>query len=195
MIHEIVLATNNNHKLEEIRKIVPQWIKIISLSDIGCTDEIVESEDTLEGNALLKARYIKNKYGYDCIADDSGLEIAALNNAPGVYSARYAGEPSDAKKNVQKVLCELENCELRNARFRTVLAYIHGEQENYFEGIIEGTIIREERGTSGFGYDPIFVPNNYTLTFAEMESDVKNKISHRSLAVNNWLNFLRQNNE
>jgi XTP/dITP diphosphohydrolase len=179
----LVFATNNRHKLTEVREIVGSSFRVLSLEDIGCYDDIPETADTLEGNALLKARYVKQKYGHDCFADDTGLEIPALNNAPGVYSARYAGEAKNAKANMQKVLRELQNQTDRSAHFRTVIALITGEKECLLEGTVEGTITHEARGEAGFGYDPIFVPQGYTNTFAEMEAEIKNSISHRAEAI------------
>ncbi len=179
----LVFATNNLHKLEEVRKIVRKDFHILSLSDIHCQEEISETANTLEGNALIKARYIKEHYGYDCFADDTGLEVEALNNAPGVYSARYAGEERSAEANMKKLLAELKDEKNRNARFRTVIALILNGKELLFEGIVKGKITEEKKGTSGFGYDPIFVPEGYTVTFAEMGNDIKNTISHRAEAV------------
>ena len=183
MEQRLVFATNNRHKLTEIRAILDGFISVLSLEDIGCFDDIPETADTLEGNALLKAQYVKQKYGCDCFADDSGLEIPALHNAPGVFSARYAGEAKDPKANMRKVLCDMKNQEDRSARFRTVVAYITGEEEYLLEGTVEGTIIEEARGESGFGYDPIFIPQGYTNTFAELDAGVKNSISHRAKAI------------
>ena len=179
----LVFATNNEHKLTEVKEIVGDAFRILSLKDIGCYEDIPETADTLEGNALLKARHVKQKYGYDCFADDTGLEIKALHNAPGVYSARYAGEAKDPKANMRKVLDELQQATDRSARFRTVIALITGEEEYLLEGCIDGTIIREARGKAGFGYDPVFIPQGYTETFAEMVADVKNSISHRAEAI------------
>ena len=179
----LVFATNNEHKLTEVKEIVGDTFRILSLKDIDCLEDIPETADTLEGNALLKARHVKQKYGYDCFADDTGLEIKALHNAPGVYSARYAGEAKDPKANMRKVLDELQQETDRSARFRTVIALITGEEELLLEGCVEGTIIREARGKAGFGYDPIFIPQGYTETFAEMRADVKNTISHRAEAI------------
>jgi XTP/dITP diphosphohydrolase len=190
MDKKIIFATNNKHKLEEIRAILGRSYSIGSLDEIGCADDIPETADTLEGNALLKARYVKTHYGYDCFADDTGLEVKALNYAPGVYSARYAGESKDSDANMRKILRELENQSDRSAQFRTVIALILGEQEYFFEGVVEGKLIREARGNAGFGYDPIFVPEGYTETFAEMEADVKNTISHRAKAVEKLKTFL-----
>jgi len=183
MEQSLVFATNNKHKLTEVREIIGDSFHVLSLEDIGCFDDIPETADTLEGNALLKALYVKQKYGYDCFADDTGLEIPALNNAPGVFSARYAGEAKDPKANICKVLCELQNYSDRSARFRTVIALIIGKEEYLLEGVVEGTIIHEARGEAGFGYDPIFVPKGYTDTFAEMGADEKNSISHRAEAI------------
>ena len=180
---KIVFATNNQHKLQEVREILGKSLDIVSLQDVGCQEDIPETADTLEGNALMKARYVKEHYGYDCFADDTGLEVAALNNAPGVYSARYAGESKDSVANMQKVLNELEDKEDRSARFRTVIALILDDKETLFDGIINGTIIESQKGTAGFGYDPVFIPSGYSETFAEMGNEVKNTISHRALAV------------
>ena len=183
MIFNLVFATNNEHKLTEIREIIGDSFHVKSLKDIGCFDDIPETADTLEGNALLKARYVKQRYGYDCFADDTGLEIKALNNAPGVFSARYAGEAKDSSANIRRVLTELQNHTDRSARFRTVIALILGEEEYILDGIINGIIINEARGETGFGYDPVFVPNGYIKTFAELGAEEKNRISHRAEAV------------
>jgi len=179
----LVFATNNEHKLTEVREILGGSFRVLSLKDIGCFEDIPETADTLEGNALIKARYVKQKYGYDCFADDTGLEIRALNNAPGVYSARYAGEAKDAKANIRKALFELQGKTDRSARFRTVIALITSEDEYILEGIIDGIIIDEPRGETGFGYDPIFVPDGFTETFAELGAEAKNEISHRAEAT------------
>lgn len=186
----LVFATNNQHKLEEVKNITNHLVQIVSLSDIGCHDDIPETADTLEGNALLKARYVKEHYGYDCFADDTGLEVEILNNAPGVYSARYAGPGHDAEANMQKLLQEMEGKTNRKARFRTVIALIREGKEYLFDGIIDGVIIKEKRGDSGFGYDPVFLPDGFTQTFAELGNHTKNKISHRALAVNKLAAFL-----
>ena len=183
MEQSLVFATNNEHKLTEVREIIGGSFRVLSLKDIGCFYDIPETADTLEGNALLKAQYVKQKYGFDCFADDTGLEIPSLNNAPGVYSARYAGEAKDSKSNMRKVLCELQNQTDRSARFRTVIALITDEEEYLLEGVVEGSIIHEARGEAGFGYDPIFVPQGYTQTFAELGIEVKNAISHRAEAI------------
>ena len=186
---KLVFATNNQHKLDEVRKITTGYTEIVSLSDIDCHDDIPETAETLEGNALQKARYIKENFGYDCFADDTGLEVEALDNAPGVYSARYAGPGHDSEANMNKLLHEMESKENRKARFRTVIALIDGK-EYLFEGIVNGTIIEEKRGGSGFGYDPVFVPDTYSQTFAEMGNDIKNQISHRAEAVKKLTTFL-----
>jgi XTP/dITP diphosphohydrolase len=185
-----VFATNNTHKLTEVRNIIPQNIKILSTADINCYDNIPETADTLQGNALLKAKYIKEKYHYNCLADDTGLEVEALNNAPGILSARYAGKENNSEANMNKLLHELDGKKNRKARFRTVIALLLNNDELIFEGIIYGTITREKRGKTGFGYDPIFLPDGYTQTFAEMGNDLKNKISHRALAVKKLIEYL-----
>jgi XTP/dITP diphosphohydrolase len=190
MITELVFATNNKHKLEEVQHILSDKVKLLSLADITCYDDIPETADTLEGNALLKARYIKQQYGYDCFADDTGLEVEALNNAPGVYSARYAGEGNDASANMNKLLREMQGQENRKARFRTVIALIVKDKEYMFEGIINGSILTEKRGEAGFGYDPLFIPAGYVQTFAQMGNELKNQISHRALAVKELATFL-----
>ncbi len=187
---KLVFATNNQHKLDEVRKITAGNTEIVSLSDINCHEEIPETADTLEGNALQKARYIKEHFGYDCFADDTGLEVEALHNAPGVYSARYAGPGHDSEANMNKLLHEMEGKENRKARFRTVIALILEGKEYLFEGVVNGTIIKEKKGGSGFGYDPIFMPNTYAQTFAEMGNDIKNRISHRAEAVKKLTAFL-----
>ncbi len=188
---KIVFATNNLHKLDEIRKIAGRNIEILSLADINCHDDIPETADTLEGNALIKARHIKEKYGYDCFADDTGLEITALGNEPGVYSARYAGNDCNPQHNMEKVLHKMSGMNNRDAAFRTVIALIIGNETHLFEGSIKGCIIAEKRGNSGFGYDPIFQPEGYTKTFAELGDVEKNKISHRAIATGKLLQFLK----
>ncbi|CAK7057902.1 MAG: dITP/XTP pyrophosphatase [Parabacteroides distasonis] len=190
MKKKLVFATNNSHKLQEVSKILGDNLELVNLHDINCQEDIPETADTLEGNALLKARYIKEHYGFDCFADDTGLEVEALNNAPGVYSARYAGPGHDAQANMQKLLCEMEGKENRKARFRTVIALILDGKEYLFDGIINGVITAEKKGESGFGYDPIFMPDGYTQTFAELGDDIKNTISHRALAVHKLAEFL-----
>lgn len=190
MKRTLVFATNNQHKLEEVSHILGDKIQLLSLKDIHCDTDIPETADTLEENALLKARYIHRHYGLDAFGDDTGLEIEALGNAPGVYSARYAGEEKDSQANMLKVLHNLEGIENRKARFRTAISLILDGKEYLFEGIINGKIIEEKRGEAGFGYDPIFVPDGYDKTFAELGEDIKNTISHRALAVQQLVNFL-----
>ena len=185
---KIVFATNNSHKLEEIRQILGKSIEVLSLADINCHEDIPETAPTIEGNAMMKARYVYDKYGTPCFADDTGLEVEALDGAPGVYSARYAGgEGHDSEANMRKLLHELEGKENRRAQFRTVIALIEQKDgkpvAHTFEGKIEGHISDEKRGTSGFGYDPIFVPEGYEQSFAELGNEIKNKISHRARAV------------
>lgn len=188
---KLVFATNNAHKLEEIRAILGSKVEVLSLKDIRCDADIPETADTLEGNAALKAEYIYQHYGLDCFADDTGLEVEALNGAPGVYSARYAGgEGHDSEANMKKLLAELKGIANRNARFRTAICLIESGEKRLFEGIVNGSIIEEKRGDSGFGYDPIFVPEGYTETFAEMGNEEKNKISHRARAVEQLCKYL-----
>lgn len=190
MKRKFVFATNNIHKLEEVSVMLYNKIELLSLKDINCKVDIPETADTLEGNALLKARYIYENYQMNCFGDDSGLEVEALNGAPGVYSARYAGEGHDSEANMKKLLKALEGIENRKAQFRTVFALILNGKEHLFEGTIKGEIIKVRRGTSGFGYDPIFVPEGYTQTFAEMGNEVKNKISHRAQATHKLCKFI-----
>ena len=187
---KFVFATNNAHKLKEVAAIVGHQIELLSLEDIGCHDDIPETSDTLEGNALQKAKYVYERYHIDCFADDTGLEVEALDGAPGVYSARYAGEGHNSEENIRKLLHELEGKDNRKARFRTVFALIINGKEHLFEGIVKGEIIATKRGTSGFGYDPVFVPEGFTQTFAEMSDGQKNKISHRAIGVNKLCKFL-----
>lgn len=188
----IVFATNNKNKLREIRDIVGSRYNILSLSDINCHEDIPETADTIEGNALLKARFVKEKYGYDCFADDTGLEVEALDNRPGVYSARFAGEECNSEKNIDKLLSELKGIENRKARFRTVIALLKGETEEEFEGVIYGNISYERHGEGGFGYDKVFVPENYDRTFAEMLPEEKNSISHRAKATRLLIEYLNK---
>lgn len=190
MKHEIVFATNNKHKLDEIRKIAGEKWTILSLADIGCHDDIPETADTLQGNAEIKARWIKEKYGYDCFADDTGLMVDALGGEPGVYSARYAGPEHDSKANMALLLKNMEGVADRKARFVTVIALIRGEELKMFEGTVEGTITTEPEGTEGFGYDPIFMPDESGVTFACMSADAKNAISHRGRATARLLSYL-----
>ena len=186
----LVFATNNAHKLDEVRKITQGLVRIVSLNEIGCHDDIPETADTLEGNALLKARYVAQRYGCDCFAEDTGLEVEALDNAPGVYSARYAGTGHDSEANMRKLLREMEGKNNRKARFRTAIALIRKGHEQLFEGIVNGSITTEKRGDSGFGYDPIFQPEGFEGTFAQLGDDVKNAISHRALACQKLAAFL-----
>ena len=180
---EIVFATNNLHKLSEIREIIGDKFKILSLKEIGCNEDIPETANTLEGNAEIKARYVKEHYGYDCFADDTGLEVDVLGGEPGVLSARYAGENHDSQANMNLLLKNMSGKENRAARFRTVIALIIGEELTLMDGIVEGEITHERAGDSGFGYDPIFKPVESDLTFAQMSSEDKNKISHRGRAT------------
>lgn len=190
MKNKIVFATNNAHKLEEVAAILGDSFEVLSLREIGCDADIPETTDTFAGNALQKARYVKEHYGYDCFADDSGLEVDALDGAPGVYSARYSGGGSEA--NMDKLLLNLTGKSDRGAQFRTVIALLIGEQTQLFEGVVRGAIIEECRGEGGFGYDPIFVPEGYNQTFAELGSEVKNRISHRAKAVELLAQYLNK---
>ena len=192
MKRKLVFATNNAHKLEEVAAILGDKVELLSLNDIGCQTDIPETAETLEGNALLKSSYIYKNYHLDCFADDTGLEVEALNGAPGVYSARYAGgEGHDAQANMLKLLHELDGKENRKAQFRTAISLILDGKEYLFEGVIKGEIIKEKRGDSGFGYDPVFMPKGYDRTFAELGNDIKNQISHRALAVQKLCEFLQ----
>lgn len=186
---KLVFATNNKHKLEEVRAILADYIEVVSLKDIGCFDDIPETAQTLEGNAMIKARYVKEHYGFDCFADDTGLEVEELGGKPGVYSARYAGLNHDSNANMQKLLSEMEGIANRRARFRTVIALIIKGKEYEFEGVVNGVIAETPSGGSGFGYDPVFVPDGYQQSFAEMEAEEKNRISHRANALKNLKKF------
>ncbi len=188
---KLVFATNNLHKLQEVFTILSNNVELLSLKEINCNTEIPETANTLEENALLKARFIYNNYKINCFADDTGLEVEALDNEPGVYSARYAGDNKNSEANMLKVLQKLQGKTNRKARFRTVIALIINGKEYLFEGIINGKIITSKRGKSGFGYDPIFIPEGYNKTFAELGDEIKNKISHRAIAVNKLCNFLQ----
>jgi XTP/dITP diphosphohydrolase len=190
-MHQLIFASNNLHKIEEVSEILkPYGFKIIGLSQAGIHEDIPETAQTIEENAVLKARYIFNHYNFNCFADDTGLEVEALDNAPGVYSARYAGEQKSSEDNINKLLAELNGKTNRNARFKTVIALILNGKEYLFEGIINGRIATEKRGDKGFGYDPVFIPNGYEKTFAEMSALEKNKISHRAIAVQKLAKFL-----
>lgn len=191
-IKEIVFATNNPHKLTEIREIVGDKYKILCLKDIGCNEDIPETATTLEGNAEIKARYVKERYGYDCFADDTGLEVEALGGEPGVYSARYAGEAHNSLANMNLLLKKMEDKDNRKARFRTVIALIIGENMTFVEGIVNGEITRQPRGDNGFGYDPVFIPENTDLTFAQMNAEQKNSISHRGRATAKLIEILKK---
>lgn len=188
---ELIFATHNQNKVEEITAILPPVIEIKSLRDINFKNEISETSDTLQGNALIKARTIFNKFKRNCFADDTGLEVEVLNGDPGVLSARYAGNQNIAIDNIKKLLRKLKNHDNRKAQFRTVIALIYDRNEYFFEGIIKGKIIREAKGNNGFGYDPIFQPENYILSFAQLDKEEKNKISHRAKAFRKLINFLK----
>ena len=191
----IVFATNNQHKLDEIKKISKGQLEILSLSDINCHEEIPETGDTLKENALIKAHFVKKKFDMDCFADDTGLEVEALENAPGIHSSRYAGPDCDPEDNMQKLLQELQNKTNRKALFRTVIALLLKGEVHYFEGIIRGEIIHQKKGTNGFGYDPIFKPEGYDKTFGELSEDIKNSLSHRAIATKKLVAFLLQQKE
>jgi XTP/dITP diphosphohydrolase len=191
---KLVFASNNKNKIQEIQQLVPNTIQILSLEDIGCTEDIPETADTIEGNAILKANYVTEKYGYDCFADDTGLEVEALNGAPGVYSARYAGEQKDANDNMDKLLEELKDTSNRKANFKTVIALNLNGKQSLFTGIVYGKIIEEKMGTNGFGYDPIFVADGYQKSFAELTMEEKATISHRGIAVKELVTFLQKQN-
>jgi XTP/dITP diphosphohydrolase len=188
---KLVFATHNPDKLKEIQSLLPGTISLLSLSDIGCTEDIPETEQTLEGNALLKAAHVYTQYGYDCFADDTGLQVEILDGAPGVHSARYAGKPGDSGANIEKLLRELRGVQNRNAYFETVIALHSRDKIKIFSGISEGEITMERSGYAGFGYDPVFRPRGYEATFAELPLSVKNTISHRGKAFNKLLHYLR----
>lgn len=187
---KIVFATNNKHKLEEIKAILAGKTEVLSLTDIGCDVDIPETGTTLEENAVIKAKFIAENYRYDCFADDTGLEVDALGGEPGIYSARYAGEGHDSEANMAKLLQNLKDKDCRRARFRTVIALIRNGHTMLFEGTVDGNITDEKRGTEGFGYDPIFMPEGYDKTFAELGEDIKNTISHRAKAVKKLTEYL-----
>ncbi len=196
-MHELLFVTNNNHKIEEISKLLDNKIKLLSLRDIGCFDEIPENQDTLEGNALQKARYVYDKYRCDCFADDTGLEVEALNGRPGVYSARYSANDVQVNSteeryeaNINKLLFEMKRVENRKAFFRTIICLIKEGKNIFFEGKVEGIILSQKRGNMGFGYDPIFQPDGYNKTFAEMSLDEKNQVSHRSMAIEKLTEYI-----
>ncbi|MCR4030329.1 MULTISPECIES: non-canonical purine NTP diphosphatase [Flavobacterium] len=187
---KLVFASNNKNKIAEIQSMLPESIQILSLEDINCFEDIPETADTIEGNAILKADYVTQKYGYDCFADDTGLEVQALNGEPGVYSARYAGEQKNADDNMDKLLNALENNENRSAQFKTVITLNLEGKQYLFTGIVKGNITLEKVGTNGFGYDPIFQPENYSETFAQLSLETKNTIGHRGKAVKQLIDFL-----
>lgn len=189
---KIVFATNNPHKLEEARAVAADYLQILSLSDIECHDDIPETADTLEGNALIKARWVKEHYGYDCFADDTGLMVEALQGAPGVYSARYAGPECSPRDNIELLLKNMNDISKRDAKFVTVIALIKDGEEHIFSGEVDGIIATEPHGDSGFGYDPIFIAKESGITFAEMSPEAKNAISHRGRAMREFTKFITQ---
>lgn len=190
---QLVFASNNKNKILEIQSMLPDTIKILSLESIGCYEEIPETADTIEGNAILKANYVTRNYGYDCFADDTGLEVDSLNREPGVFSARYAGEQRNAEDNMNKLLESLSNKDNRKAQFKTVIALNLNGKQHLFTGIARGEITLEKTGNQGFGYDPIFKPEEYQETFAQLSLDIKNKISHRGKATLQLIDFLKGN--
>ncbi|PCJ01399.1 MAG: non-canonical purine NTP pyrophosphatase [Flavobacteriales bacterium] len=189
---KLVFATNNKNKIKEIKALLPDSLNILSLDDIKCNEDIPETSNTIAGNALQKAKYVFDNFGHNCFADDTGLEIESLNGEPGIYSARYAGEHKSAEANMEKVLDKLENIENRNAQFKTVIALIIDGKETLLEGVAKGEITTKKSGLEGFGYDPIFKPEGYNITFSEMSMEEKNKISHRGKAVKKLVTFLSQ---
>lgn len=189
---KLVFATHNEHKLNEVQRMLPKEITLLTLDEIGCFEDIPETSNTIEGNAIQKALYIKEKYGYDTFADDTGLEVVALDNAPGVYSARYAGEAKDNEANIDLLLANMKGKQERQAQFKTIFALCLGEDLHTFEGIVRGEITHERKGEGGFGYDAVFLPEGYTNTFAQMSADQKNSISHRGRALQKLTAFLRE---
>ncbi|MCR9289362.1 MAG: non-canonical purine NTP diphosphatase [Bacteroidetes bacterium] len=189
---KIIFATSNPNKVREVKEILDGQYEVLSLVDIGCHEDIPETAPTFEGNALQKARYVYEKYGFDCFSEDTGLEVDALNGEPGIYTARYAGPARDADANMAKTIKELEGKANRGAQFRTAMALIIGGKETVFEGIVRGSIRKEKSGSGGFGYDPIFEPQGYEITFAEMDKKEKNKISHRGLALQKLIAYLKK---
>lgn len=189
---KLVFATNNKNKIKEIKHLLDNSLEILSLEDIGCLEDIPETADTIEGNAIQKAKYVYDKFGYNCFADDTGLEIEALNGEPGIYSARYAGEQKNAEDNMYKVLEKLQGVTNRTAQFKTVIALIINGKTTYFEGVAKGEMTTKKSGSKGFGYDPIFKPSGYELTFSEMDLDLKNQISHRAKATMKLIDYLKQ---
>lgn len=189
---KLVFATHNQNKFKEVKELMPAHFELLSLTDIGCHDKIPETANTIEGNALLKAEFVKKNYGLDCFADDTGLEVEALDGAPGVFSARYAGEGKNSEDNMNKLLSELEKFQNRKAQFKTVIALIFNGKQELFTGICEGEITKEKHGEQGFGYDPIFKPENYGTTFAQMPLSEKSKLSHRGKAIGKLTSYLAQ---
>lgn len=189
---KLVFATNNKNKIKEINNLIGDSIELLSLADINCHEDIPETADTIAGNALQKANYVFGKYGYNCFADDTGLEIDSLNGEPGIYSARYAGPQRDSNDNMDKVLVNLEEKPNRNAHFKTIIALIINGKESLFEGVAKGEITKHKSGSKGFGYDPIFKPEGFNATFSEMSLEEKNKISHRAKAIKKLVNWLKQ---
>jgi XTP/dITP diphosphohydrolase len=189
---KIIFATSNPNKVREVKEMLDGQYEVLSLVDIGCHEDIPETAPTFEGNALQKARYVYEKYGFDCFSEDTGLEVDALNGEPGIYTARYAGPARDADANMAKTIKELEGKANRGAQFRTAMALIIGGKETVFEGIVRGSIRKEKSGSGGFGYDPIFEPQGYEITFAEMDKKEKNKISHRGLALQKLIAYLKK---
>ena len=189
---KLVFATNNKNKFLEVKAMLPKEIKLLNLVDIGCNEDIPETANTIEGNAILKAKYVYETYHLACFADDTGLEVESLNNEPGVYSARYAGDENNSMANIEKLLENLKNKEDRSARFKTVIAYISDTSQEMFSGICEGEITKEPRGDSGFGYDPVFKPSGFDTTFAEMTLDQKSEIGHRGNAMRQLIGFLEK---
>lgn len=189
---KLVFASNNKNKIIEIQNMLPSGITLLSLEDIGCIEEIPETANTIEGNAILKANYVTEKYGYNCFADDTGLEVEALHGAPGVYSARYAGEHKNPQDNMDKLLQALKNEPNRNARFKTVIALNLNNQQQLFTGIVKGKINNEKSGTNGFGYDPIFKADGFNLTFASISMEEKASVSHRGKAMEQLISFLKK---
>lgn len=192
---KLVFATNNPHKLRELQQLLGDEIQLLSLADIGCNEEVPENQETLEGNAAEKSFFVFEKYGFNCFADDTGLEVDALNGEPGVYSARYAGEARCAEANMAKLLDQLQGKEDRTARFRTVISLIIDGKETQFEGIVEGQILKEKQGDAGFGYDPVFQPDGFSVSFAAMDANQKNEISHRGRAVEKLVAYLKNLNK
>lgn len=190
MKDKIVFATHNKHKLKEVSELLKEYYEVIGLTELGCLEEIPETADTFKGNASLKSHYVYKNYGISCFSDDSGLEVEALNGEPGVYSARYAGDGHDDKANNLKLLKNLEGVTNRKAQFRSVISLVLDEKEYFFEGFVYGTLLKELRGTNGFGYDPMFVPNGYDQSFGELSDSVKNNISHRANAIKKLVDFL-----